>query len=332
MPAMKPLVLSLGDPCGIGPEIAAKAWLALRNDAGLAFCVLGDADLMAAQGIPVKRVANVAETAGTFADGLPVLHTPLAIPVTPGRPDPAHAANIVGWIKSGVELCRSHEARALVTCPIAKSVLYATGFSFPGHTEYLAELCRDGDVVPQPAMMLTAKDLRVVLATIHTPLKDVPGALSIDGITAIARITHDALVRDFAIARPRLVMAGLNPHAGEDGTIGREEIDLLRPAIAALKAESIDIMGPFPADSLFHDEARATYDAVVCMYHDQGLIPLKTLDFWGGVNITLGLPVVRTSPDHGTGFNIAGEGIARADSLINAIRAADMIAANRAAP
>lgn len=332
MPAMKPLVLSLGDPCGIGPEIAAKAWIALRNAPHLAFCVLGDADLMACQGIPVTRVAEPGETSDAFAGALPVLHTPLAVPVTPGRPDPAHAANIVGWVKSGVELCRSGEARALVTCPIAKSVLYATGFSFPGHTEYLAELCRDGDAVPQPVMMLTARDLRVVLATIHTPLKDVPGALSIDGITAIAQITHDALTRDFAIAHPRLMMAGLNPHAGEDGTIGREEIDLLRPAVAALEALGIDIRGPFPADSLFHDDARATYDAVICMYHDQGLIPLKTLDFWGGVNITLGLPVVRTSPDHGTGFNIAGQGIARADSLINAIRAADMIAANRAAP
>ena len=331
MTTSAPLVLSLGDPCGIGPEIAAKAWTALRREPDLAFCVLGDADLMASQGIPVVRVNDVAETKAAFRNALPILHTPLAVPVTPGQPDQAHAANIVGWIKSGVELCRSGDARALVTCPIAKSVLYATGFSFPGHTEYLADLCHDGNVVPQPVMMLTARDLRVVLATIHTALKDVPAALSVEGIADVARITHKALIEDFGIARPRLMMAGLNPHAGEDGAIGREEIDILRPAVTRLQNESIDIKGPFPADSLFHDEARATYDAVVCMYHDQGLIPLKTLDFWGGVNITLGLPVVRTSPDHGTGFNIAGRGVARADSLINAIRAADAIAWHRAA-
>ena len=325
-----PLVLSLGDPCGIGPEIAAKAWKALRSDARLAFCVLGDADLLAAQGVTVARVSALSETSAAFADALPVHHTPLAVQAVPGTPAPLHAANIVGWIREGVEACRAGDARALVTCPIAKSVLYATGFTFPGHTEYLADLCRDGDVVPQPVMMLTAQDLRVVLATIHTPLRDVADALTADGIAAITRITHRALMHDFGVAQPRLVMAGLNPHAGEDGTIGHEEVDILRPVVAQLQGEGVDVTGPYPADSLFHDEARAGYDAVVCMYHDQGLIPLKTLDFWGGVNITLGLPVVRTSPDHGTGFNIAGRGIARPDSLINAIRAADAIASQRA--
>jgi len=180
-------------------------------------------------------------------------------------------------------------------------------------------------------MMLTAKDLRVVLATIHTPLRKVASSLTVAGLVELARITHEALIGDFGIAAPRLAMAGLNPHAGEDGTIGHEEIDILRPAAAQLQNESISIQGPFPADTLFHDEARAGYDAALCMYHDQGLIPLKTLDFWGGVNITLGLPIVRTSPDHGTGFNIAGKGIARVDSLLAAIRAADEISRNRAA-
>ncbi|MFT4075551.1 MAG: 4-hydroxythreonine-4-phosphate dehydrogenase PdxA [Asticcacaulis sp.] len=323
--------MSLGDPAGIGPELAAKAWTSLRDQAGLAFCVIGDANLMAAQGVPMAPVREISETAEHFSSALPVLDIPVSAPVLAGKPDNRHAPHIIDWIKTGVVLCQTGQARALVTCPIAKSVLYATGFAFPGHTEYLAELCREGDTVPTPVMMLTAKDLRVVLATIHTPLKAVPDALSVDGLVELARITHAALTKDFGISRPRLVMAGLNPHAGEGGTIGREEIDILAPAINQLQNESIDVRGPFPADTLFHDEARAGYDAALCLYHDQGLIPLKTLDFWGGVNITLALPIVRTSPDHGTGFNIAGKGIARVDSLVAAIRAADAISRNRAA-
>ncbi|CAL4867522.1 4-hydroxythreonine-4-phosphate dehydrogenase [Asticcacaulis sp. MM231] len=322
--------MSLGDPCGIGPELAAKAWTSLRDQTGFAFCVIGDAALMEAQGVPVARVTDVAETTSVFSTALPVLDIPLTVAVVTGEPDSVHAPQIVAWISKGVELCLERRARALVTCPIAKSVLYATGFKFPGHTEYLADLCRAGNVVPTPVMMLTAKDLRVVLATIHTPLSAVPMALSREGLVELAQITQKALVRDFAIPAPRLVMAGLNPHAGEDGTIGREEIDIITPAIFYLQNESVNIKGPYPADTLFHDEARLTYDAVLCMYHDQGLIPLKTLDFWGGVNITLGLPIVRTSPDHGTGFNIAGKGIARADSLLAAIRTADEISRNRA--
>lgn len=325
------MVISLGDPCGIGPELAAKAWTSLRDQAGLAFCVIGDTKVMAAQGVPVMPVADVSETWPHFADALPVLDRPLSAPAVAGQPDGVHAPFIIDWISTGVELCLGGRARALVTCTIAKSVLYATGFRFPGHTEYLAELCREDDLVPTPVMMLTAKDLRVVLATIHTPLSAVPASLSIDGLVGLARITNAALIKDFAIAAPRLFMAGLNPHAGEEGTIGREEIEVLCPAINKLQNESINIQGPFPADTLFHDEARTAYDAALCMYHDQGLIPLKTLDFWGGVNMTLGLPIVRTSPDHGTGFNIAGKGIARVDSLLAAIRAADEISRNRAA-
>ena len=323
--------MSLGDPCGIGPELAAKAWTSLRDQTGLAFCVIGDAALMAAQGVPVVAIDDIAETHAHFASALPVLDLPLSAPVIAGQPDSAHAPHIITWIKAGVDLCLSGQARALITCPISKSILYTAGFKFPGHTEYLAELCREGDTVPTPVMMLTAKDLRVVLATIHTPLSAVPAALSIEGLVELARITNAALIRDFAIAAPRLVMAGLNPHAGENGTIGREEIDVLKPAISQLQNESIDIHGPFPADTLFHDEARSGYDAALCMYHDQGLIPLKTLDFWGGVNITLGLPIIRTSPDHGTGFDIAGKGVARADSLLAAIRTANDISRIRTA-
>ncbi len=330
--------MSLGDPAGTGPELVAKAWRALRNEAGLAFAVIGDAHLLMQQDIPIARIDDVEETAVVFTEALPVLDRPLTAKVEPGKSDTAHGRHVIAWIDEGVALNHSGQARALVTAPIAKSVLYATGFKFPGHTEYLAHLCRDADgATPHPVMMLTAPDaanngeLRVVLATIHTPLAQVPAALSEAVLIRLAQITHDALVRDFGLERPRLAMAGLNPHAGEDGTIGREEVDLLRPAIAGLQsvAPTIELTGPFPADTLFHEEARRRYDAVLCMYHDQGLIPLKTLDFWGGVNITLGLPIVRTSPDHGTGFAIAGQGVARADSLVNAVRAADRIARNR---
>ncbi len=330
MISLPPLCVSLGDPCGIGPEIVAAAWRAVREDASLAFCVIGDAATLALQGVPVEVVADASETSAVFAHALPVINLPLSQPAVPGRPDAAHAPHIVGWIEHGVGLSLSGKARALVTAPIAKSVLYSSGFRFPGHTEFLAELCRpEGAEAPTPVMMLAAGDLRVVLATIHTPLKDVAAGLSGAGLSHLIRITHGALIRDFGIDMPRVAVCGLNPHAGENGTIGREEVDIIRPAIENLQNESLSVTGPWPADTLFHDDARKTYDAAVCMYHDQGLIPLKTLDFWGGVNITLGLPIVRTSPDHGTGFAIAGKATARADSFINALHQASRIAANR---
>jgi 4-hydroxythreonine-4-phosphate dehydrogenase len=220
-----------------------------------------------------------------------------------------------------------------VTAPIAKAPLYAAGFRFPGHTEFLADLTAQAPYAGErgPVMMLTARDLRVALVTIHTPLAAVPGEVTVERVVRTALVTHQALRRDFGLAQPRLALAGLNPHAGEGGSIGREEIEVLAPALAALRAQGVDISDPKPSDSLFHEEARRRYDAVVCLYHDQALIPIKTLDFWGGVNITLGLPIVRTSPDHGTGFDIAGKGIARPDSLIAAIRAAAEIAQRRAA-
>ncbi|MEM9964780.1 MAG: 4-hydroxythreonine-4-phosphate dehydrogenase PdxA [Asticcacaulis sp.] len=326
-----PLVISLGDPCGTGPELITEAHRRLRHRRELAFAVIGDAQTLAHAGADISVISTPDQAAACFADSLPVLDYPLSQPALTGQPDQVHAPHITGWIKTGTELCLAGAARALVTAPITKSVLYGAGFSFPGHTEYLGDLTKAVayEGTRGPVMMLAAKDLRVVLATIHIPLSEVTAHLSAEGLYSLARITHEALKRDFGIARPRLVMAGLNPHAGEDGTIGREEIDLLTPVITQLQNESIDIRGPFPADTLFHDEARKSYDAVLCLYHDQGLIPLKTLDFWGGVNITLGLPIVRTSPDHGTGFGIAVKGIARPDSLIAAIEAAHHISLNR---
>ncbi|WP_140985285.1 4-hydroxythreonine-4-phosphate dehydrogenase PdxA [Asticcacaulis tiandongensis] len=326
-----PLVISLGDPCGTGPELIAEAHRRLRHRPELAFAVIGDAQTLANAGTDISLISTPDHAVACFSNRLPVLDYPLSQPAITGQPDQIHAPFITNWIRTGVDFCLSGAARALVTAPIAKSVLYGAGFNFPGHTEYLGDLTKTVTYAGTrgPVMMLAAKDLRVVLATIHISLSEVTTHLSAEGLYSLARITHEALKRDFGIARPRLVMAGLNPHAGEDGNIGREEIDLLTPLITQLQNESIDIRGPFPADTLFHEEARQTYDAVLCLYHDQGLIPLKTLDFWGGVNITLGLPIVRTSPDHGTGFSIAGKGIARPDSLIAAIEAAHHISLNR---
>jgi 4-hydroxythreonine-4-phosphate dehydrogenase len=328
-----PLALTIGDPAGIGPEIALKAWQALRTS-GPAFALIGGRAAFEADA-PLITIADVREAPAAFAKGLPVL-TSLESPaaIRPGAPDPAHASLIIGSIEQAVGLCRSGAASGLVTLPIAKAPLYAAGFPHPGHTEFLGALTADWPVEgPRgPAMMLATEGLRVVLVTIHTPLKTVADALSIARIVQAGRVTATALRRDFAIPAPRLAVAGLNPHAGESGTIGREEIEIVAPAVAALRADGIDAQGPYPADTMFHPEARARYDAALCLYHDQALIPLKTIDFWGGVNVTLGLPLVRTSPDHGTGFDIAGKGLARADSLINALRLAADIAGNRARP
>jgi len=328
-----PLALSLGDPAGIGPEITVKAWLALR-ERGPAFMVVGDARALTSTSgapVPVRSVSGPEEAQALFAEALPVLDIPLPSPVVAGQPDPANGGTVIRWIETGAGLALSGAVSGLVTAPIAKATLYAAGFRFPGHTEFLADLTASGrQQGPRgPVMMLVAADLRVALVTIHAPLSAVPGLLSIERIVNAGQVTAEALRRDFGIARPRLVLCGLNPHAGESGTIGREEIDILAPAAQALRDLGIDIRGPLPADSLFHAEARAGYDAALCMYHDQALIPVKMLDFWGGVNVTLGLPIVRTSPDHGTGFDIAGRGLARADSLIAAIRLAAGMSARR---
>ena len=327
-----PLALSMGEPAGVGPEIIAKAWAALKG-VGPRFFVVGDAALMRAQGEPVESVQSATEAAAVFHWALPVLDRPLPAPVTPGRPEAANAGSVADWISEAVSLTMSGQASGVVTAPIAKAPLYAAGFRFPGHTEFIAELTADTPFngVRGPVMMLTAKDLRACLVTIHTPLAEVPKLVTAERVCRTARVVNEAMRRDFGIPSPRLALAALNPHAGESGSIGLEEIEVLIPAAAALRAEGIDISDPRPADTLFHQDARETYDAVLCLYHDQALIPVKTLDFWGGVNATLGLPVIRTSPDHGTGFDIAGKGVARADSLIAAVRLAGSMAAARSA-
>ncbi len=330
--ATPPLVLSLGEPAGVGPEIVAKAWRALASE-GAPFAVIGDAQLLAAQKIPFAEIGAPSDAIAAFARALPVIHHPVPALVRPGHPDPANAGVVADWIERGVDMVLSGEASGLVTAPIAKAPLYAAGFRFPGHTEFIAELTADAPFkgTRGPVMMLTARNLRACLVTIHVPLDQVPELVTAERVCRTARVVHEAMKRDFGIATPRLALAALNPHAGESGSLGLQEIEVLRPAVQVLRMEGIAITDPLPADSLFHDDARATYDAAICLYHDQALIPVKTLDFWGGVNATLGLPIVRTSPDHGTGFDIAGQGIARPDSLIAAIRLASEMAANRAA-
>ena len=330
-----PLAVTMGDPAGIGPEIIAKSWLALRNR-GPAFLVVGDIEqLLAAPegaGLSVQRVASPTEAVEAFAHALPVLDLPVQTQVVAGKPSSAYAAAVIRWIETAVGMALSGAVQAVVTAPIAKAPLYEAGFGFPGHTEFLGELTR-GQGREQPAgpvMMLAAPGLKVSLVTIHEALADVPGLLAIDRIVDVGVVTARALQRDFGVAHPRLVVAALNPHGGEAGSFGREELEIIGPACEALRARGVDCIGPRPADSLFHESARQSYDAAVCMYHDQALIPVKMLDFWGGVNVTLGLPIVRTSPDHGVGYDIAGRGLARPDSLIAALRMASEIASRRA--
>ncbi len=329
------LALSLGDPSGIGPEIAVKAWRALRAT-GPAFVVVGDAKAVAAaqdEASEVGVVRTIGEGVSLFARALPVIDIPLPAPATSGRPSPGSSALVIRWIEAAARLVVEGEADALVTAPIAKAPLYEAGFAFPGHTEFLGELAPApaGETARGPVMMLAAADLRVSLVTIHEPLSRVPGLLTVESIVNAGLVTANALRRDFGIDRPRLAVAGLNPHAGEAGALGGEEIAIVAPAVRELAARGVDVSGPHPSDTLFHPEARARYDAVLCLYHDQALIPVKMLDFWGGVNVTLGLSIVRTSPDHGVGYDIAGRGVARPDSLIAAIELAALIAGRRAA-
>lgn len=329
-----PLALTMGEPGGIGGEIALKAWLK-RHDAHVPpFFLLDDplrlehlAKLLGAR-IPLRPIASPGEAVGLFDEAVPVLPLALKTPAAPGRPDPANAETVRDAIARAVALARTGEAAAVVTNPIHKGTMYAGGFTFPGHTEYLAELAGPGVV---PVMMLACQGLRVVPVTIHLALRDAVAQLTTSAIVAAGRITAAALRRDFGIGTPRLAVAGLNPHAGEGGGMGREDIDIVAPAVAELRAEGIDTRGPLPADTMFHPAARERYDAALCMYHDQALIPIKTIDFAGGVNVTLGLPFVRTSPDHGTAFDLAGTGQADCTSLINALRLADEMARRRAA-
>lgn len=325
-----PLALSMGEPAGVGPEIIAKAWHTLK-DQGLPFVVVGDLRLMHMQGQPVLPVLEAAQSVDVFPRAIPVLDHRLPGPVVTGVPNSANAGAVADWIEQAVNLALAGEVGGIVTAPIAKAPLYAAGFRFPGHTEFIAELTADVPFAQTrgPVMMLTALDLRACLVTIHASLAQVPELVTIERVCRTARVVHEAMRRDFGIVRPRLALAALNPHAGEGGAMGLEEIEILVPAVELLRGEGINISDPRPADTLFHAEARATYDAAICLYHDQALIPVKTLDFWGGVNVTLGLPIVRTSPDHGTGFDIAGQGVARPDSLIAAIRIAHQMADGR---
>ena len=332
----RPLALSLGDPAGVGAEIIVKAWTSLRQS-GPAFMVVGDASSVAAApgagAVPIRTVTSPDEAARVFADALPVLDIPLRTPVVAGKPSPSYAESVIRWIETGVGLALSGAVSGLVTAPISKAPLYAAGFRFPGHTEFLGELTQSAryDGARGPVMMLAVPGLRTTLVTVHEPLAKVSAALTIEKIVNAGLVTAQSLRRDFGIPHPRIAVAGLNPHAGEGGTIGREEHDIIGPAVRALRDLGVDVTGPHPADSLFAAEVRSRYDAVVCMYHDQALIPVKMLDFWGGINVTLGLPIVRTSPDHGTAFDIAGRGYARPDSLVAAIQAAEDIAQRRAA-
>lgn len=330
MPAGLPLALTMGEPAGIAGEIALKAWLR-RGEGVPPFFLLDDPDRLAVLArqlgfeVPLTTIAGPEEAAGLFATALPVLPEPLVVPVTPGRPDPANAPAVIRAIDRAVGLVKAGRAGAVVTNPIQKQTLYQAGFVHAGHTDYLAHLAGGVDVV----MMLACPQLRVVPVTVHVPLAAVPGLLTAELIVGAGRITAAALRRDFGISAPRLAVAGLNPHAGEGGTIGREDIDIVAPAIAALQAEGIAAFGPLSADTLFHEEARRTYDAALCMYHDQALMPIKTLDFHGGVNVTLGLPFIRTSPDHGTALDLAGTGRANESSLLAALRMAGEMAARQ---
>ena len=328
----KPLALTSGEPAGIGPDITLKAWLS-RNELKLpAFYVLGDRDLLGhrakALGLDVRLADVRAEDAAeTFADALPVVATGHAATAQPGRPDHNSADAALASIRQAVGDVATGRAGAVVTNPIAKSVLYRAGFRHPGHTEFLAELAASGGNAPHPVMLLWSPALLVVPVTIHLALRDAIAQLSTELIVTTARIVAADLKARFGFANPRLALSGLNPHAGEDGSLGTEDRTIVAPAVEILRGEGIAVRGPLPADTMFHDAARKTYDCAICMYHDQALIPVKTLAFDDAVNVTLGLPFIRTSPDHGTAFDIAGTGKANPSSLIAALRLAARMAA-----
>ena len=328
----KPLALTSGEPAGIGPDITLKAWLRRKELKLPAFYLLGDREFLARRasslGLKVELAEVRAEDAlATFADALPVVATGHAATAQPGQPDPSSADAAIASIRQAVGDVVSGRASAVVTNPIAKSVLYRAGFRHPGHTEYLAELAATAGHTPQPVMMLWSPALAVVPVTIHLSLREAIARLSSALIVSTARIVVADLKTRFGLANPRLAVAGLNPHAGEHGSLGTEDLTIVTPAIDILRGEGIEITGPLPADTMFHEAARKSYDCAICMYHDQALIPIKTIAFDDAVNITLGLPFIRTSPDHGTAFDIAGTGRADPSSLIAALRLAARIAA-----
>jgi 4-hydroxythreonine-4-phosphate dehydrogenase len=328
-----PLALTIGEPAGIGPDLTLGVWRR-RVELDLpAFYLIGDVDFLAARaralGLDIPLAAVTPEQASAaFARALPVVALDLAVTAAPGKPDATSAPAAIASIRRAVADVMAGRAGAIVTNPVAKNVLYRSGFAEPGHTEFLARLVQEATGKHlRPVMMLWSPELAVVPVTIHLPLKDVVSALTTELIVETGRIVARDLALRFRIGRPRIALAGLNPHAGEDGALGDEDAKIVAPAVARLKADGIDAHGPFPADTLFHERARATYDVAMCMYHDQALIPIKTLAFDHAVNVTLGLPFVRTSPDHGTAFDIAGKGSADPSSLVAALILAARLAA-----
>jgi 4-hydroxythreonine-4-phosphate dehydrogenase len=336
--ALPPLAVTCGDPAGIGPDITIQTWVKRAALDLPAFAYFGDASALAERAeqlghkLAIARIERLSDVASCAPGALPVVHMELPKPARAGQPDAANGATVIAAIEAALAQVVGGNACAVVTNPISKNILYAAGFKHPGHTEFLAELATRH--MPghkfTPVMMLACDELRVVPLTVHIPLASVAGLITRQAIIETARIVHAGLVRDFGIAHPRIAVAGLNPHAGESGTIGREDEEIVRPAIELLRQEGLIVSGPHSADTLFHAAARETYDAAIAMYHDQALIPIKTLAFDRGVNMTLGLPFVRTSPDHGTAFDIAGTGRARPESFIEALLLARRAAQRRA--
>jgi 4-hydroxythreonine-4-phosphate dehydrogenase len=325
---MKPLALTMGDPAGIGGELTLRAWRVLHRDRPC-FVALDDPLRLSALGpdVPIRQVASADAASAAFAEALPVLPISLPAKPKPGHPDAANAQAVIHSIERAAALCLRGEANGMVTNPINKAALYDAGFAYPGHTEFLAALT---GATGRQIMMLASPELRVVPVTVHASLRDSIAMLTTEAIVAAAQTTAQALRREFGIAQPRLAIAGLNPHAGEQGALGDEESAIIGPAIETLRNAGIDVSGPWPPDTMFTARARSRYDAAICMYHDQALIPLKTLDMDRGVNVTLGLPIVRTSPDHGTAYDIAGKGLADPASLIAAIQLAAELGKRRA--
>jgi 4-hydroxythreonine-4-phosphate dehydrogenase len=329
-----PLALTMGEPGGVGPEITCAAWSALRNGQ-VSFFVLADPALFRSERVDVKIIRSPAEASASFGAALPVLPLKCSVNSTIGVAEPQNASAVIESIEKAVSLTLAGKASGVVTNPIQKSSLIQHGFKFPGHTEFLAELTKNAkmpaDRARGPVMMIAGPTLRTVPVTIHQSVKAAVSLLSADLIIKICTVAAQSLKHDFGVQSPRLAVSGLNPHAGEAGAIGTEDAEIITPALKALRESGIEARGPLPADTMFHEEARARYDAAICMLHDQALIPAKTLAFHEAVNVTLGLPIIRTSPDHGTALDIAGKGVARADSLIAAIRLAAQIAERRGA-
>jgi len=333
-----PIAVTIGEPGGIGPDITAQAWQAFRNNREIAFFVLGDSGYLRERlarihsDVAVRKIAAPAEAGEVFATALPVIDMPFAVKPETGRFSPKTAATVIGAIDKAVEFALAGEISAMVTNPIQKEALYEAGCTHQGHTDYLAYLAQRHGHDAEPVMMLCAGDLRAIPVTVHIALAEVPHQLTSQLIIRQARVVARDLRQRFGITTPRLALTGLNPHAGENGAMGKEEQTIIAPALATLRSEGLAIEGPLPADTAFHAEARSAYDAILCMYHDQALIPVKTLDFHGGVNCTLGLPFIRTSPDHGTALGLAGTGKANPKSLIAAITLANEIARRGTSP